>query len=127
MRTSVASSRVKSPSKPKKEKKDMADIMSDFLQVWGPNELIQFLEDILLFFELYDVEDKEDWVETRVGADNASNVRLARTIYLLSKFCEHHSSRMVRTNIQFRELWLKMEKITKEVKESSAQGLTLDS
>jgi hypothetical protein len=106
---------------PNRRQKNLNDQLNDFMEVWGAPELIQFLKDILPFFELYDVDDHDDWVEKKVGKEDTQNVRLARTIYLLSKFCAHHSGRMARTNCEFKDLWIKMEKVHDEILKSESQ------
>jgi hypothetical protein len=101
----------------KKDKHDINVIINEFLMLWGAQELIGFLGDIYAFFELYDVDEHDDWVEKRVGKEDTQNVRLVRTVYLLSKFCSHHSGRIATTNVRFKDLWKKLEKITDELKQ----------
>lgn len=69
-----------------------------------------FLRDIIPLFELYDVDEKDDWVVEAVGEEDAQNVRLIRTVYLVSRIAEFHAGKLVSVNIQFKDLFLRMEK-----------------
>jgi hypothetical protein len=116
----IQSTKAKLPSNIRRQK-TLNDQLNAFLELWGANEMIQLLKDILPFFELYDVDEHDDWVEKRVGKEDTQNVRLARTIYLISKFCAHHTGRMARTNCEFKDLWIKMEKIHEEFQKTESE------
>lgn len=94
------------------KKKTVEQEINDFLELWDCKQQIAFLRDIIPLFELYDVEDEDDWVENKVGGDqeNVRTVRLIRTVYLVSKMCEFHAGKFCRMNIEFKNLWKKMEK-----------------
>lgn len=72
--------------------------------------MINFLRDIIPLFELYDVEDEDDWVKEAVGEENERNVRLIRTVYLMSKIAENHSGSLASIRMNFKEIWKRIEK-----------------
>jgi hypothetical protein len=93
-----------------KSKKDIEDEITDFLEFWDADRQIAFLKDILLLFELYDVDDENDWVRDAVGESDERNVRLIRTVYLLSRIADFHAGILCSVNIKFKDLWKKLEK-----------------
>lgn len=93
-------------------KKSIEQEINDFLDIWDCRALTTFLRDIIPLFELYDVEDEDDWVEKEVGGDaeNVRTVRLIRTVYLVSRIAEFHAGKLCTINIGFKQLWKRMEK-----------------
>ncbi len=83
--------------------------IEDFLNTWGTDKILEFLKDIVPVFELYDVDEQNDWVIEAVGEGNEQTIRLIRTAYLLSKIAEKHAKHMSRMNLKHRSLWRKME------------------
>jgi len=92
-----------------KQKRTIKDDINDFLEVWDIKQQIAFLKDIIPLFELYDVDDVDDWVKEKVGEENAINVRLIRTVYLISKICDRHSGKLSYIKCKYNNLWKKME------------------
>jgi len=84
--------------------------INSFLEDFGCNDLISFLRDIIPLFELYDVDDEDDWVKDKVGELNERNVRLIRTVYLMSKIADFHAGKLCTLKTKYKELWKKMEK-----------------
>lgn len=86
--------------------------INHFLDRWDYKEQIQFLKDVIPLVELYDVEEDDDWVEKEVGGDieNVRNIRLIRTVYLMSKIAEFHAGKLCMINIEFKNLWKRIEK-----------------
>lgn len=95
-----------------KKKLDLESEINNFLELWDCEQNIQFLKDIIPLFELYDVDDENDWVEKKVGGDeeNVRTIRLIRTVYLISRIAEFHAGRLLRIRSEFKDLWKKMEK-----------------
>ncbi len=93
-------------------KKTMEQEINDFLESWDFRQQVAFLRDIIPLFELYDVEDEDDWVEKKVGGDeeNVRTVRLIRTVYLVSRIAEFHAGKLCSINVNFKNLWKRMEK-----------------
>lgn len=94
------------------KKKTLEQEINEFLELWNCKQLTNFLRDIIPLFELYDVEDEDDWVEKEVGGDeeNIRTVRLVRTVYLLSRIVEFHSGTMAMTKCKFKDIYKRMEK-----------------
>lgn len=93
-----------------RQKRTLEDDINAFLEKWGANEMCSFLRDIIPLFELYDVEDEDDWVKEAVGEENERNVRLIRTVYLVSRIAEFHAGTLCSIKMNFKDLWKKMEK-----------------
>lgn len=92
------------------KKKTLEEEINEFLQTWDCEQLTSFLRDIIPLFELYDVEDEDDWVKDAVGTDNERNVRLIRTVYLVSRIAEFHAGKLCSIKMNFKNLWQRMEK-----------------
>jgi hypothetical protein len=93
----------------KANKKSIEDQINDALDFWNCKKQIAFLRDIIPLFELYDVEDEDDWVTDAVGEENERTVRLIRTVYLISKIAESHAGSLASFKIKFPNLYKKME------------------
>ncbi len=93
------------------KKKTLEEEINHFLERWDYKEQVQFLKDVIPLVELYDVDEKDDWVEKAIGGDieNVRNVRLIRTVYLVSKIAEFHAGKMCMINIEFKNLWKRIE------------------
>src|SRR5258708_3803338 len=96
-----------------KNPRSLQEDINDFLSLWASEELTSFLIDVLPLVELYNVDEEKDWVRDEVGQENTRSVRLARTVYLLSRFAEAHASRLFNTNTRFKGLWRRMEEEVK--------------
>lgn len=81
-----------------------------FLEKWDDNQMCQFLRDIFPLFELYNVDEENDWVKEAVGEENERNVRLIRTVYLVSRIAEFHAGVLSAIKVNFKDLYKKMEK-----------------
>lgn len=92
-----------------KTKKTIEQQINEALEVWNCKQLCAFLRDIIPLFELYDVEDEEDWVKDAVGEENERNVRLIRTVYLISRIAEFHAGALVNFKVRFPNIYQKME------------------
>jgi hypothetical protein len=49
------------------KKRTLEEEINAFLESWDCKQQIAFLRDIIPLFELYDVEDEDDWVKEAVG------------------------------------------------------------
>lgn len=93
------------------KKKSLESEINEFLETWDCNKQISFLRDIIPLFELYELDNEDDWV-TKIDGDEEDqrNVRLIRTVYLVSRIAEFHAGKLCSINIRFKGLWEKMEK-----------------
>ncbi|SRR5258706_11773514 len=93
-----------------KKKKNLEDEINEFLKYWDADQMCAFLRDIIPLFELYDVEDEDDWVTNAVGKEDERNIRLIRTVYLVSRIAEFHAGKLASIKINFKNTYQKMEK-----------------
>jgi hypothetical protein len=93
-----------------KSKLTIENEINSFLELLDCQKLTSFLRDIIPLFELYDVEDEDDWVKKAVGEENERNVRLIRTVYLMSKIAENHAGILASIKINYKDLWKRLEK-----------------
>jgi hypothetical protein len=86
--------------------------INQFVKEWDHKSLISFMADIYPLVKLYDadIENGRDWVADEVGQEDARNVRVVRTVYLLSIIAEKHAAKLCRTNVQFNKMWQRLEK-----------------
>jgi len=92
-----------------RQKKDIQWELNEFLQEWDFEEMRDFFKLVEPLLELYDVSEKEDWVENEVGEEDCRNIRLIRTVYLVSRICERFAGRFVGINVKFKHLWRRLE------------------
>ena len=96
------------------KKRDIHTELVEFYETWRTSDIENFLRECICLFELYDVEDENDWVEKAVGKENEMNVRMIRTVYLLSRISDFFSGKMCKTNGTHPKLWQRLEKHAKE-------------
>jgi len=92
------------------KKKDIETEINEFLNYFDCEKCTNFLRDIIPLFELYDVDEEDDWVRKKVGDEDMLNVRLIRTVYLMSIIAENHGPVLVGIRSKFRNMWQRMEK-----------------
>lgn len=83
--------------------------INKFLQIWDCDQMQAFLRDIQPLFELYDVDEHDDWVKQEVGEEDERNVRLVRTVYLVSRIAEVHAGRLASIKMNFKDIWKDIE------------------
>jgi len=95
-----------------KKKKTIEEEINLFLEYWDCDAQVSFIRNILHLFELYDVDDEDDWVEREIGGDKEEvrTIRLIRTVYLVSKVAESQGSRLAFIRMNFPNLYKRMEK-----------------
>lgn len=98
-------------------KKTIEKEINEFLESFNLETLISFLECAIPLAELYNVEENDDWVEHAVGKDEASTIRVIRTIYLVSKLSDMHAGTLCLIKARYNKLWKRLEKIHEEIKE----------
>lgn len=93
-----------------KQKKDLEQEINDFLDIWHADELNSFFRHIIPLFQLYNVDDENDWVREAVGEEDTRAVRIVQTVYLLSRIAEFHAGRFAETKLTHKKLYERMEK-----------------
>lgn len=109
MSTTTTKTKSKFSERKKQKAQSLEKEINDFLELWGYDEMRPFLGDVGQLLELYDTTADDDWVEKAVGTDDVRNVRLVRTVYLMSRFIETHVPRMCYLKSQFPNLWKRLE------------------
>src|ERR1700743_577766 len=92
------------------KKKTLAVEINKFLEYWDCKQMASFLRDIIPICELYNVCEEDDWVKDLVGADDVQNVRLIRTVYMISRVAELHSGKLCSVKMNFKNIYLRLEK-----------------
>lgn len=92
-------------------KKNIEHELNEFLEEWDVQKLVAFLKDIMPLCELYNVSEDDDWVKDIVGEDGHKDIRLLRTMYLMSKIAENHSGKLAILRSKFPRLYERMEKV----------------
>lgn len=84
------------------------EYISRVMNKWNLISINPILHDMALLLELFDFD--EDWLKEQVGDEDEKMVRLIRTLYLYSLFCDRHIGTLVEFNAQFPKLWVRLEK-----------------
>ena len=92
-------------------KSNLEQEINEFLKYWDCQKMHDFLYDIMPLVELYDVEEDEDWVSDAFGEDEARNIRLIRTVYLISRIASFHAGSLALIKANFKDIHRRMEKI----------------
>lgn len=90
-------------------KKTIEQEINEFFDIWDVENLTAFFRDVFPLLELYNVDQDDDWVRDAVGDDNLQNVRLIRTVYLMSKIAENHAGKLAITSAKFKRIWRRLE------------------
>lgn len=98
-----------------KKKTSLPDEAEGILQIFGPDRLFQLLRQVWELFELYDVDEADDWVVEKIGDRDARGVRLARTAYVLSVLASHHGKYFDKIQKKYPDFWREAEKIAQEM------------
>ena len=101
---------MKTLNKIKKPKKNINDEINECLNYFGESGLILFMQEILPLVELYNANEENDWVRDEIGEDHFQEVRLIRTVYLISKLAELQAYRLAYVKCTFPNLYSRMEK-----------------
>lgn len=86
------------------------DEINAFLEIWDINAQLLFVKEALALLKIYDVDENDDWVEKEVGKENAQNVRLIRTVHLISRIADFQSGKLCMIKSKFKDIWKRIEK-----------------
>lgn len=92
-------------------RRSIEEEIEKFLELWDCKQIISFLHDLIPLMVLYDVDEEDDWLKDIVGQEDLQNVRLIRTVYLLSKIAENHSGKICSIKIHFKDIYKRLEDI----------------
>lgn len=82
-----------------------------FLKSWNCEKQVNFLRDLVPIFELYDVDSHNNWLSDTVGPEDLHNIRLVRTVYLISRLAEFHAADLCFLKNKFRYIYRRLEKV----------------
>ncbi len=94
-----------------RKKKTVNDEINEFLEYWGSEGVVMFMEDVVPLLNMYS-QDTDYLSEEQ--CDNERNVRLVRTVYLLSIIAENHATKINYVNSKFMGLSKRIENQGKE-------------
>ncbi len=111
-----------------KKKKDLSqEILECFIEVGQYKSLSRFVKDAGEVFKLFMIEKDSDWVQEEVGGDqeHVDNVRIARTVYLMSRIADLHSGYLLNIQTKYPGLWKKIVAVSeKEQERINRESLT---
>ena len=99
-----------------RKKKPIEEQINEALTHWDRDSIKAFMHDVMPLFELFNVDDRDDWVERAVGGgkENVRTVRLVRMIYLMSRIAHFHTGKLVGFRSKFPSLYQDLEKYQKD-------------
>lgn len=92
-----------------RNKKSLEDEINEFLTYWDIEQISEFFRHVEPLLQLYEISETEDWVADQVGEENTTNVRLIRTVYLMSRISDLFAGRFANINCHFKHLWKRLE------------------
>ena len=97
----------------KRAKKTIDVKINDFLADWDQVDMKSFLGACGEVFFLYDVDENNDWVRKEISPESTdtdvANVRLIRTIYLVSKMADLYAGKLCNLAMKHPKLWKELE------------------
>lgn len=97
----------------KREKKTLEDKINAFLADWHHKDMLDFLKECGEIFFLFDVDENDDWVKKEIDPSSTetdvANVRLIRTIYLVSKMADLYAGKLCNLKMNHPKLWKELE------------------
>lgn len=101
-----------------RKKSTLEDDINKFLEIWGVDDMLDFIRELGSVYELYDVNEDDDWVTNKVGKENESNVRIVRTVYIISRMAEMFSGKLCVTKMNLPLLHKRLEEAALKEAES---------
>lgn len=83
--------------------------INQFIQKWDVYSLIELVDLAEKIIELYDMDEKEDFLREYYGKEDGDNIRMIMTVRILSKMSELFGAKMVSTNVKFKGLWKRLD------------------
>ncbi len=95
--------------------RDVEHEINEFFKIWEYREQCELMKCIIEMIKLYDIDEEDDWVRDEVGPEDCKNVRILRSVYLISRVSEMMSSKFMSVQLKHAGLWRRMEKQAKEL------------
>lgn len=90
-------------------KKTLEQELCEYLQLWNGKQMIAFLKDIIPLFNMFDTEDSSEWEEGTEAEEEALNVQIVRSAYLISRIADRHSGKLALMRVKHKDLWKRLE------------------
>jgi len=100
--------------KKRKPKKPIEDEINELLGIVDMDCINLFFKELYYLFALFDVDEKDDWLEKLVGPSNVREVRLIRTCYIASRLAEHFSSKFCSIKAHHPKFWERLQKYVED-------------
>ena len=85
------------------------------INTWGFKDLSSFMDDIIPLVQLFDFDKNNDWLLKDLIPEDRNNVRLIRSMYIISKIAENHAGNLVKFKATLPKLYLKLEEAVKSI------------
>lgn len=82
-----------------------------FLEIWGIDDLLKLIEELSLIFETYHIEDSDIPIFDGKTKEEIANIRIIRTVYLISRIAELYSGKLCITKIKVPRLYENLENV----------------
>ncbi len=92
-----------------KNKKTLEQEINEFFDILGEKETLNLLAHMFFVFELYDVDEDNGWLAECIKEEDVHNVRMIRTVYLLSKIADLYAGKFCEIKTRFKGLWKRLE------------------
>jgi len=108
------------------KKKTLSEEIEEFIEVWDSTAVTRMLSFIIELHKIFDVdvsdeiydkfdEEDDEQYQKRIGMiEEKQNNRLVNAAFLISWFAEFYAGKLVNTNVKFKGLWQRMEKLSNE-------------
>ena len=98
-----------------RNKKTVEQEINEFFDLLCKNDISEMLSHMFEVFILYDVDKDDDWVKNSIeNKEESEQIRILRTVHLLSKMSDLYAGKFVLIKTKFPNLWLKMEEQAKK-------------
>lgn len=99
-------------SQPKQEISTIDKEINAFLTEWDSSTFARFLRDVMPIVELYGVDDEGHiTIDGQIQGDqmHIDTVVMVRTCYLVSRFIDFHTPKLLSMRTAFKGLWKRLE------------------
>lgn len=92
-------------------KKNINEDLERCIYEWIGPKFSGMMDYITLLYKLWIIEEEgKDPLQIELGEEDVRNQRLAQTAYLLSRLADSYAGSLVTFNIEYKNLWRRMEK-----------------
>lgn len=113
-------------SQPNQEISTIDKEINDFLTEWDSPTFARFLRDVVPIVELYGVDDEGHiTIDGQIQGDqkHIDTVVMVRTCYLVSRFIDFHTPKLLSMRTSFKGLWKRLEEESEKLSEEEHESL----